>query len=177
MKENEKIMGHVYVYTGTGAGKTANALGLALRSVGHKHKVVIIQFLKWWKNTGEYQVKNMLAPYYEIYQFGRKGWVGLSALNDEDKKLAHRALEFAGKVVKEKKPDLLVLDEINLALYCQLLDIKEVIDLLDSLPEPTDVVLTGRYAPKELIDRADFVNEVKDIKYPKEMVTKKGIQY
>lgn len=170
-------MGYIYLYTGTGAGKTTNALGLALRSVGHKHKVVIIQFLKWWKNTGEYKIRKMLAPYYEIYQFGRKGWHGLSSLGEEDKKLARKALKFAEKIVKEKKPHLLVLDEINLAVYCKLLDVKEVLEFLDKIPKKTDVVLTGRYAQKELIERAEFVNEVKDIKYPEEMVTTKGIQY
>jgi len=170
-------MGHVYLYIGTGAGKTTNALGLALRSVGHKHKVIIIQFMKWWKNIGEYKVQKMLAPYYEIYQFGRKGWIGLSNLNDEDKKLAEKALNFAEKIASEKKPSLLVLDEINLALYCQLLDVRQVIDLLNRIPKNTDVVLTGRFAPQELIERADFVNEVKDVKYPKNMVTTIGIQY
>ena len=170
-------MGYVYLYVGTGAGKTTNALGLALRSVGHRHKVIIIQFMKWWKNIGEYKVQKMLAPYYEIYQFGRKGWIGLSNLNDEDRKLAEKALKFAEKITNEKKPSLLVLDEINLALYCQLLDVREVIDFLNRIPRNTDVVLTGRFAPQELIERADFVNEVKDVKYPKNMVTTIGIQY
>lgn len=170
-------MGHIYLYTGTGAGKTTNALGLALRSIGHKRKVIVIQFLKWWKNTGEYKIRKMLVPYYEIYQFGRKGWHGLSNLGEEDKKLAHNALRFAEKIVKEKKPHLLVLDEINLALHCKLLDVKEVLEFLDRIPKKTDVVLTGRFAPKELLDRAEFVNEIVDVKYPKEMVTTKGIQY
>ncbi|MEM3623200.1 MAG: cob(I)yrinic acid a,c-diamide adenosyltransferase [Candidatus Bathyarchaeia archaeon] len=170
-------MGYIYLYTGTGAGKTTNALGLALRSVGHKRKVVIIQFLKWWKKTGEYKIRNMLSPYYEIYQFGRRGWHGLGNLGEEDKKLAYKALKFAEKIVKEKKPHLLVLDEINLALYCKLLEVKDVLALLDKIPKKTDVVLTGRFAPKELLERADFVNEIVDVKYPKEMVTTKGIQY
>ncbi|MEM2118613.1 MAG: cob(I)yrinic acid a,c-diamide adenosyltransferase [Candidatus Bathyarchaeia archaeon] len=170
-------MGYIYLYTGTGAGKTANALGLALRSVGHKRKVVIIQFLKWWKNTGEYKVRNMLAPYYEIYQFGRKGWIGLGNLNEKDKEMAQKALDFAEKIVEKKKPDLLVLDEINLALYCKLLNIEKVLAFLAKLPEKTDVVLTGRYAPKELMDKADFVNEIIDVKSPKTMVTTRGIQY
>ena len=170
-------MGYVYLYTGIGAGKTTNALGLALRSVGHKRKVVIIQFLKWWKNTGEYKIRKMLAPYYEIHQFGRKGWHGLSNLGEEDKELAHKALKFAGKIVKEKKPHLLVLDEVNLALHCKLLDVKEVLEFLDKMPKKTDVILTGRFAPKELLKRAEFVNEIIAIKYPKEMVTTKGIQY
>jgi len=170
-------MGYIYLYTGTGAGKTANALGLALRSVGHKRKVIIIQFLKWWKNTGEYKIRRLLAPYYEIYQFGRKGWHGLGNLGEEDKKLAHKALEFAEKIVNKKKPHLLVLDEINLALYCKLLEVKEVLDFLKKVPKKTDVVLTGRYAPKELIERAEFVNEIVASKYPEEMVTTRGIQY
>ena len=170
-------MGHVYLYTGNGAGKTANALGLALRSVGHKHKVVIIQFLKWWKNIGEFQVQKMLEPYYEIYQFGRKGWIGLGSLGDEDKKLAEKALGFAEKILKEKKPALLILDEINLAVYCQLLDPRKVLEFLDRISGDTDVVLTGRFATKELLDRADFVNEIKEVKSPKTFVTREGIQY
>jgi cob(I)alamin adenosyltransferase len=170
-------LGYIYLYTGTGGGKTTNALGLALRSVGHGHKVVIIQFLKWWKNTGEYKIRERLHPYYEIYLFGREGWIGLGNLGEEDRRLSKEGLEFAKKVVEEKKPHLLVLDEINLALHCNMLEINEVLEFLDSVPEETDVVLTGRYAPKELLDRADFVNEVKDLKYPEEMVTTEGIQY
>jgi cob(I)alamin adenosyltransferase len=170
-------MGYIYLYTGTGGGKTANALGLALRSVGHERKVVIIQFLKWWKNTGEYKIREKLQPFYEIYMFGRDGWIGLDNLGEEDRKLTQEGLEFARKVVEEKKPHLLVLDEINLALHCKMLEIEEVLEFLDSVPEETDVVLTGRYAPKELMDRADFVNEVRDLKHPEEMVTTKGIQY
>jgi len=170
-------MGHIYIFTGTGAGKTTNALGLALRSIGHKHKVVVIQFMKYWKNTGEVQVQKMLEPYYEIYQFGRKGWVGLGTLGDEDKKLAEKGLRFAEKIVKEKKPDLLILDEINLALYCQLLDLNDVLRFLDKIKNEIDIVLTGRFAPKELVERADFVNEIQDVKSPKTMVTTEGIQY
>ena len=170
-------MGYIYLYTGTGGGKTANALGLALRSVGHKRKVIIIQFLKWWKNTGEYKIREKLQPYYEIYLFGREDWIGLDNLGEEDRRLTKEGLEFAKKIVEEKKPHLLVLDEINLALHCKMLGIDEVLEFLDSVPEETDVVLTGRYAPKKLVDRADFVNEVKDLKHPEEMVTTEGIHY
>ncbi|MEM2874211.1 MAG: cob(I)yrinic acid a,c-diamide adenosyltransferase [Candidatus Nanoarchaeia archaeon] len=169
----------IYVYTGEGAGKTTASLGLAMRSIGHRHKVVVIQFLKWWKHTGEYKIQKMLKPYYEVYQFGRKGWIGLKNLTDADKVLAHKALDFAVKIAKQKKPHLLILDEINLALYCKLLTIKEVFQALNKLPKKTTVVLTGRYAPKELIKKADFVNEIKDIKHPLRAGIKaqKGIQY
>ncbi|MEM7825114.1 MAG: cob(I)yrinic acid a,c-diamide adenosyltransferase [Candidatus Aenigmatarchaeota archaeon] len=187
-------MGYIYLYTGLGAGKTTNALGLALRSVGHKHKVVIIQFLKYWKNTGEYKIRNRLKPYYEIYQFGRPGWFKVNnkeenvykfgskefkvkTLEELDKKLAEEALEFAKKVMLEKKPHLLVLDEINLALHWKLLDLNKVIELLNKIPKKTDVVLIGRYAPQELIDRADFVNEIIDVKHPEKIPATKGIQY
>jgi cob(I)alamin adenosyltransferase len=172
----EKKLGHIYLYTGEGGGKTVNALGLALRSVGHGHKVVVIQFLKWWKNTGEYKIRKMLKPYYEIYMFGREGWKGLNNLGEEDRRLTRDGFEFAKKVLEEK-PDLLILDELNLALYCKMLDVGEVLKFLETIPEETDVVLTGRYAPQELLDRADFVNEVKDIKHLDEMVTREGIQY
>lgn len=169
-------MGLIYLYTGTGAGKTTNALGLALRSIGHKHKVIIIQFLKWWKNTGEYKFKDILPEYYEIYQFGRKGWIGLENLTEEDKELTKKGLEFAKKCL-EKKPNLLVLDEINLAIHCKMIDVKEVLEFLDKVPKETTVVLTGRNAPQELIDRADFVNEIIDKKHPEEIPSEKGIQY
>jgi len=174
---NGKRRGMVYLYTGTGAGKTTNALGIAMRCVGHRKKVVIIQFLKWWKQTGEYKIRNRLKPYYEIYQFGRKGWIGFKNLDERDKKLCEKAFEFAKKVVREKKPRVLVLDEITIALNRKLLDKKEVVDFLTNLPPTTDVVLTGRYAPEELWDVADFVNIVVDDKHPKELIAKKGIQY
>jgi len=172
-----KRRGMVYLYTGTGAGKTTNALGIAMRCVGHKQKVVVIQFLKWWKKTGEYKIRNRLKPYYEIYQFGRRGWISFKDLDERDKKLAQKGLEFAKKIVKKKKPRVLILDEINLALHRKLLDKKEVVDFLLNLPPRTDVVLTGRYAPEELWDAADFVNVIVDNKHPKQLVAKKGIQY
>lgn len=172
-----KKRGMIYLYTGTGGGKTTNALGIALRCVGHRQKVVIIQFLKWWKKTGEYKIRKMLAPHYEIYQFGRKGWIGLKNLNTRDKRLAKRGFNFAKKVLKERKPRVLVLDEINLALHCKLLDVKEVVEFLKSVPADTDVVLTGRYAPEELWEVSDFINQIVDIKHPKELIATKGIQY
>ena len=189
----DEIMGHVYLYYGTGGGKTTNALGLALRSVGHNHKVVVIQFMKWWKNIGEYKIKDRLSPHYEIYQFGRPGWMqfegedkeikfgGVSLpvrhVDDSDRKLAKKALDFALKIMQENKPHLLILDEICLAVHSGLLSVEEVLSLVNKAPTETDIVITGRYAPKELIDRADFVNEIVSIKSPAVFVTKEGIQY
>ncbi|KXA91643.1 hypothetical protein AKJ63_01210, partial [candidate division MSBL1 archaeon SCGC-AAA259D18] len=92
-------------------------------------------------------------------------------------KLAEEGLEYAKKAVKEKEPDLLVLDEINLAVHCDLLNVNEVIQFLGEIPEEMDVFLTGRYAPEELIETADSVTKILDVKNPNEMITKKGIQY
>jgi cob(I)alamin adenosyltransferase len=184
-------MGYIYLYYGTGGGKTANALGLALRSVGHGKSVVIIQFFKWRKDIGEYLIKDKLAPYYEIYQFGRPAWLGkeektaefggekfaVEIVKSHDKELAKKALDFAAKVLREKKPHLLVLDEIGLAAQWKLLDVKDVLELLDNVPNETTVVMTGRLAPKELVDRADFVNVVELVKMPKDFKLTEGIQY
>jgi cob(I)alamin adenosyltransferase len=184
-------MGCIYLYYGTGGGKTANALGLALRSVGHRKNVVIIQFFKWRNDIGEYLIKDRLAPFYEIYQFGREAWLGeeektaefagekfeVECVKSHDKELAKRALDFAGKVMREKKPHLLVLDEVGLAAQWKLLDVKDVLELLDNVPEETTVVMTGRLAPKELVDRADFVNVIELVKMPEDFKLTEGIQY
>jgi cob(I)alamin adenosyltransferase len=184
-------MGYIYLYTGTGGGKTANALGLALRTVGHNKKAVIVQFCKWRKDTGEVLVKEKLGDLYEIYLFGREVWLGkekmtaefggakfkVEAVTDRDKEIAENGLAFAAKIMQEKKPDLLVLDEVNLAVHWKLLDAKKVLEFLEKVPTGTTVILTGRYAPQELIDRADFVNVVQEVKMPEKFELTRGIQY
>ncbi|MCD6479176.1 cob(I)yrinic acid a,c-diamide adenosyltransferase [Candidatus Bathyarchaeota archaeon] len=169
-------MGKIFLYYGTGAGKTTNALGLALRCVGHGLKAVIIQFMKGRKDIGEYLIQKRLAPHYEIYQFGREGWINLRNPSDEDRRLAHKALEKAREILKER-PHLLVLDEICLAAYIGLIDVDEVLRLLDEVPEETDVVLTGRFCPSELIDRADIVNMIVEVKAPKKVYSRLGITH
>jgi cob(I)alamin adenosyltransferase len=185
-------MGHVYLYYGTGGGKTASALGLALRSVGHDRRVVIVQFLKWWTETGEYKIRERLRPYYEIRQFGRPGWIRQGAtggeisiggvslkvreIDEPDKEMARRGMEFARQALTER-PGLLVLDEICLAAHMGLITVENVLSLLSDIPEGTDVILTGRFAPKELMERADFVNEIVSKKAPEKFVTTQGIQF
>ena len=114
-------MGYIYLYTGTGGGKTANALGLALRSAGHNKKTVIIQFCKWQKDTGEYLIKEKLGDLYEIYQFGREAWLGKEAtieefggekfkiekIKDRDKELAEYGLLGVSLSVSVNKPSSL----------------------------------------------------------------------
>lgn len=167
-------MCYVYCFHGTGAGKTTNALGLALRSLGHDHKVLVVQFLKWWKNTGEYLFEH---PNYRIKQFGRKNWIGLSNLNERDKELSRRGLEYAVEESKKYNPNLIILDEINLALHCKMLDIDETLEAINKMSKHATIVLTGRCPPREILIRSDFINEIIDIKSPREEVAEEGIQY
>jgi len=170
--------GLIHLYTGDGEGKSITAFGLALRSVGHGLKVIIIQFMKGRKDIGEYKIKDKLCPEYEIHQFGRKEFIDLKKPSPADFKLAQDGLAFAKEALK-RKPHLLILDEINLAVAIGLLKLKDVIDLLDKAPTSTTVVLTGRMAPKELVERADLVTEMCEIKHPikKGVPARKGIEY
>jgi len=170
----------VHVYTGDCGGKTTSALGLCLRAVGQGYRVAVIQFMKGRKDIGEYKVRKRLAPFYEIKQFGRPGWVDLRNPSKKDIALAHEGLEYARKLVKGKrKPDVLVLDEINIATAYGLLDVNEVLRFLDEVPENTWVVLTGRRAPAQFINRADYVTDFVEVKHPfaKGVPAHKGIEY
>jgi cob(I)alamin adenosyltransferase len=167
----------IHLYTGEGGGKTTAALGLAMRSLGHGHRVVVIQFMKGRKDVGEFKLQKKLRN-YEVHQFGRPQFIDLRNPSVEDVALAHRGLEFAAKIAKQKKPDLLILDEINLAVACGLLAVNEVLDVLNSLPK-IEVAMTGRFAPRELIEIADYASEISDIKHPYRQGVKarKGIEF
>jgi cob(I)alamin adenosyltransferase len=170
-------MGLVHVYTGNGGGKTTSALGLAMRAVGHNQKVIVIQFLKGRKDIGEYKIQKKLAPYYEVYQFGTKEFIDPKKPKPKDLELARKGLEFAREALK-RKPNLLILDEINYAMAWNLLKVEDVLDLLKDIPKKTNVILTGRYAPDEIINRADIVTTVEDIKGMKKRTpAKKGYEY
>ena len=164
----------VYVYSGDGGGKTANSLGLALRSLGHGKTVAIFQFLKWWKNTGEMLFEH---PNYKIYQFGREGWHGFDNIDSRDKWLTTQGLMYAYVEMINNKPDLLILDELALAVYLKLIPIEVIKGFIEYCPENTTIVITGRHASKPLLDLADYVIEIVDVKHPKEFESKEGIQY
>lgn len=173
------MLKNIYLWTGNGWGKTTSALGVSLRAIGHGHRVIIVQFMKGRKYIGEYKVRNRLKPNYKIHQFGREEFVNMKKPSAKDKELAKKGFEFAKEAVR-KKPNLLILDEINIAVRIGLLDINEVLEFLDNVPKNITVYLTGRYAPKRLIKRADYVTEVKAVKHPplkKGQPAKKGIDY
>jgi len=161
--------GMVYLYTGNGGGKTTNAFGFALRVVGHGGRAVIVQFMKGWDDIGEVKACRRL-PGCEVRQFGRREFVDPKNPTPEDRRLAREALEFARRALKEK-PQLLVLDEINLAASFGLVGVADVLKLLDGAPSSTVIMLTGRNAPRGLVDRADFVSVIEDVKHP----TREGI--
>ncbi len=171
---------NIYLWTGTGWGKTTSALGVAMRAIGHNKKVVVIQFMKGRKWIGEYKIQKKLGKYYKVYQFGRESFVDLKKPLEIDKKLAEKGLEFAKNILKkENNIFLLILDEINLAAAIGLLDKREVLEFIERVPKTTTIYMTGRFAPKEFIKRADYVTKVIPVKHPKidPRKAKEGIDY
>ena len=158
--------GLVQVYTGNGKGKTTAALGLALRAAGHGKKTCVIQFMKGEIYYGELGAAKMLAPYLEIIQMGRPDFVNKNDPDPKDVRLAREALDLAKEILAGRRYDIVVLDEINVALDFGLVELADVIALIDARPPETELILTGRYAKKEIIDRADLVTEMREIKHP-----------
>jgi cob(I)alamin adenosyltransferase len=157
--------GYVQVYTGNGKGKTTASLGLAVRAAGHGLKTVIIQFMKGWIDYGELAGVRMLAPRVEIHQAGRDTFVNRRSPDPEDVRLAREGLALANEVIRGRKADILVLDEINCAADFGLLPVAEVLELVRNKPDGMELVLTGRGAPQEIIDAADLVTEMREVKH------------
>jgi cob(I)alamin adenosyltransferase len=161
----EKFKGYIQVYTGNGKGKTTAALGLALRAAGHGLRTYFGQFLKG-QDYGELAAVQKLAPLVTIEQFGRKGFVHVTENpEDEDIEMARSGLQKCLAAMLSRKYQIVILDEVNVALRFRLLTVKEVLAFLDQKPHDVEVVLTGRYAPAPLVKRADLVTEMKDRKH------------
>ncbi|WIF95333.1 cob(I)yrinic acid a,c-diamide adenosyltransferase [Caminicella sporogenes] len=167
--------GYIHVYTGNGKGKTTAAFGLALRAACAGKKVYIGQFVKGMKYS-EVKVQEYI-PTIEIEQLGRDCFIYREP-EKEDIEAARKGLEKCKKIVEKGKYDVVVLDEINIALYFKLFTLEQVLDMLKNKAEHVEVILTGRYAPKEIIDIADLVTEMKEIKhyYTKGVQARKGIE-
>ncbi|MFW6389434.1 MAG: cob(I)yrinic acid a,c-diamide adenosyltransferase [Marinilabiliaceae bacterium] len=167
----------VHIYTGNGKGKTTAALGLALRAAGSGKKVFFGQFVKGMAYS-EVSIINEKLPEIDHQLFGQKCFIKRDP-KEEDFEAAREGLEKVRALIKEKKYDLMVLDEINIALYYKLIHLEEVTELLDNFPEETELVLTGRYAPEELIEKADLVTEMKEIKhyFKQDIKARKGIEF
>ena len=171
--------GLVILYTGEGKGKTTAALGLVLRAVGYKKKCLIVQFGKVWFTGELVGIKNL--PGVKIIQ-GGKGFLGIlgSKISKEDhKKAAKEAFDIIYKEVMSGKWDIVVADEIVGAVSSGILPIESCVKLIQDKPIWLDLILTGHHASKKLIDMADLVTEMKEIKHPfqKGILAKKGIDF
>ncbi len=180
----------IIIFTGNGKGKTTAALGQAVRAIGQGKRVLMIQFIKGPFISGEHKFLKKFRITSSRFQIIRAGKGFVKIASDKlpfsiHKKAAQRALVLAQKAIRSKKYDLIILDEINVAVSLGLINVTEVLRLLkevrvslrDSAP---DLILTGRSAPKSFIKLADIVTEIKEIKYPKGIggyVPKKGIEF
>ncbi len=178
--------GLVIVYTGNGKGKTSAAVGAVFRALGHGWRVLVIQFFKgdWPVVFGELEMAKRLAPQLEFLQLG-KGFVkymGDQKPFQEYQQAAQEALRVAKERIASGRYDLVVLDEIVYAIdYAgvQLVSLEDVLALLDAKPAATHLILTGRNAPQALIDRADLVTDMREIKHPwqQKIPAQEGIDY
>jgi cob(I)alamin adenosyltransferase len=156
--------GCVQVYTGNGKGKTTASLGLALRAVGRGLKVCVFQFIKGGGLYGEHLAAEKLAPLLTIIQTGRPGWVNTKDIT-EDRQAAQEALVQAQELLTSGEYDLFICDEINGAVGFGLIDVEQVLELINQKPEKTELVLTGRNAHERVIEAADLVTEMREIKH------------
>lgn len=178
MKRSRLGRGYVHVITGEGPGKTTSAFGLAARALGRGLKVCVIQFLKR-RVSGEILFFRRCSKNIVIRQFGKASFVEKGAVGPEDIKLAVRGLEYARKHIMSGEFDLVVLDEINMALYFGLLRIEDVISLIRSKPKNVELVLTGRNAPEQLYELADYLIKIDCIKHPftRGQAARRGIEF
>jgi cob(I)alamin adenosyltransferase len=169
--------GLIQIYTGDGKGKTTAALGLALRAVGHGMKVLMIQFMKG-DQYGELESSKRLSPYLTLRQVGRETFISISNPDPRDLQLAQEGFSIAKKAIQNNEYDIVILDEINLAVDYGLIPMAEILHLIDSKPEEVELILTGRNVKREIIERADLITEMVDRKhyYGKGVPARKGIE-
>ncbi|MFH1403884.1 MAG: cob(I)yrinic acid a,c-diamide adenosyltransferase [Candidatus Altiarchaeota archaeon] len=189
-----KRKGLIHVYTGAGKGKTSISLGLALRSMGHGFSVYMIQLLKGGSHMGEVISSIEILPRMTIKQYGKKcpysdemkkGDIDCGNCRDcfisrnEEREYVEEALNHAEKILKSGKYDLVIIDEVNNALHRKLTSVDRVLKLIKSKKSHTELVLTGRNAPKRIIEAADYVTELKDVKHPfnRGIRVRRGIDY
>lgn len=170
--------GLVQVFTGNGKGKTSAALGAVLRAVGHGLRVCIVFFMKGKYPYGEFSTLPKL-PNVEVASFGLRHLIDPSHINPEEIEQAKLALSTARQAMLSGNYDMVVLDEVNVAVYFKLIELEEVIKLIEDKPPKLDLILTGRYADAKLIELADLVTEMVKLKHPydKGVKARKGIEY
>ncbi|RPI79740.1 MAG: cob(I)yrinic acid a,c-diamide adenosyltransferase [Desulfobacteraceae bacterium] len=172
--------GLIMIHTGDGKGKTTAAMGLALRAAGHQLKCLMIQFIKGSWAYGELEAIKKLQPYFEIIPMG-KGFIRFDqgGPTPEDIQAVRETWDFFMAQMQSGRYDLIILDEINYVLDYRLLPVQEVVDALKNKPARLHLILTGRNAKPEIVELADLVTEMKEIKHPyrKGIRAQKGIEF
>ncbi len=171
------MKGYIHIYTGNGKGKTTAALGLCMRAIGAGKNVFIGQFVKGMEYS-EVKALKHFGDLVVIEQFGLECFI----YNDPTQKdidVARAGLQKVAKIIASKKYDLVILDEANIALYYKLFSDDELIDLLKNKPTETEIVITGRYAPEKLMEFADLVTNMDEVKhyYTKGVEAREGIEF
>ncbi|MBN2230234.1 MAG: cob(I)yrinic acid a,c-diamide adenosyltransferase [Candidatus Thorarchaeota archaeon] len=180
--------GLVQVYTGNGKGKTTCALGAGLRAAGHGLEVIMISLMKAKVamrgdgtdiNYGEFRSVDLI-PNFTIIPMGRETFVDKKNPDPIDIRMAQDALKLAQEILGEHRCDVLILDEINVAVEWNLITLEEQLQLIKTKPSDVELIMTGRYARQEIIDAADLVTEMKDIKHyfsTKKLLARKGFEF
>jgi len=171
-----KNKGFIHVYTGNGKGKTTAALGLALRAYGAGKRVFIGQFVKG-KPYSEIEAIDKYLKGIELKQYGLDCFI-YKKPDIDDINAAQKGLEEMKDIIYSGDYDLVIMDELNIALYFKLFDLKDVIEILNNKPSHVELVITGRYATDKIIEMADLVTEMKEVKhyYTKGVEARKGIE-
>ena len=177
-QNRQQTKGLVIVITGNGKGKTTSAFGQALRAIGQGYKVLVIQFMKGRK-YGEFKAATEYLPNLTIRLSGLDSFVMRDNPAAVDIELAQKGFAYAQKAINSGKYNMIILDEINVALDFKLLDLKEVIAAIKNKPAGVDLILTGRYASPQIIKLADTVSEIKEVKhhYAAGIKDRAGIEY
>ncbi|MFN2395831.1 MAG: cob(I)yrinic acid a,c-diamide adenosyltransferase [Bacteroidales bacterium] len=172
----EKSKGYIQLYTGNGKGKTTAAIGAAIRAAGAGKTVFIAQFVKGMPYSELNSLK--LIPQIHLQQFGLDCFIKNKPVQ-KDIDAAQKGLEAITRAIKSNSYSMIIMDEICIALHYKLLPIKTVVQLLNEKPGEMEIILTGRYATKELIKSADLVTEMKEVKhyYNKGIQARKGIEF
>ncbi len=172
--ENHK--GYIHLYTGNGKGKTTAALGLAIRAAGAGKQIFIGQFVKGM----QYAELNALLrlPEITIKQYGLDCFI-VNKPNEKDIEAARNGLNEVTRIILSNSYDVVILDEVCIAIYYHLFEVDEIINLIIQKPELMELILTGRYAPKKLYDYADLITEMNEIKhyYQKGVQAREGIEF
>ena len=174
-------MRQILIFTGNGKGKSSAAFGTAIRALGHENRVLIIQFLKELKDTGELKLLSSLdLPNLRIHQSGA-GFYKIRGDHNPEKKhheAARKALAILRQELKEFKPKLVILDEINVACSLELIEPDTIIDIIEANPD-TSFILTGRNTPKKFEEIADLITDMHEVIHPFQKGTpaQKGIDF